>query len=355
MNSHTPYIQQPESTSLPSEWTCHGAVLLAWPHENTDWNYMLEEAQQCFAKIAEAISAYQRLIIVSPDIPSVRKQLSHLNSEKITFVSCPTNDTWSRDFGPISVIDSNGHSQVCDFTFNGWGLKFASDLDNQVTLHLSKNGYITSDYINCRNFVLEGGGIESDGNGSLMTTARCQMSPNRNAWLNEDEIKIYLQKRFNARQILWLNHGALTGDDTDSHIDTLARFAPGNTIVYVGCDNPDDEHYAELNAMEAELKQMRTIDGNPYNLIALPLPDPIFDEHDNRLPATYANFLALPEAVIMPSYGQPMKDKLASMILEMAFERPVVSVDCNALIRQHGSLHCVTMQIPHQNLPECEK
>ena len=147
--------------------------------------------------------------------------------------------------------------------------------------------------------------------------------------------------------MLWLDHGALAGDDTDSHIDTLARLAPDNTIIYVGCDDPADEHFAELRAMRSDLRAMRSASGEPFNLVELPLPDAIYDDEGNRLPATYANFLIVNNGVLVPVYNQPKKDRLACQIIRVAFPgHEIVPVDCRALIQQHGSLHCATMQFP---------
>lgn len=335
---------------LPAEWESDGAILLAWPHEDTDWNYMLDEATDCFRRLAEAISRYYRVVIVAPDVSKPKAMLAHLPSDRVLYLTTLTNDTWARDFGPITLFGQSDRCVVCDFRFNGWGLKFASDRDNLITSHMKRSGLITSDVVCCQNFVLEGGGIESDGEGSLMTTAHCQLSPNRNPWMSETEIRDYLMKMFGARQVIWLRHGYLAGDDTDSHIDTLARFASPDTIIYVECDDVTDEHYEELTAMKAELQSARTLSGKPYNLVGLPLPDPVYDENGFRLPATYANFLITPEAVFMPVYGQPQKDLLATQIMKVVFDRDIVPVDCSALIRQHGSLHCVTMQLPKQIL-----
>jgi len=335
---------------LPAEWEYDSAILMAWPHKDTDWAYMLDDAQKCFIEIITAITSHQPVVLVSPDLSEPRNKLQHVPADRIFYVQAKTNDTWARDFGPISVVDSEGKYFVMDFRFNGWGLKFPACHDNLITSVLCNKKLITATRISKQDFILEGGGIESDGNGTLMTTACCQLAPNRNSELSADEIKRYLMDSFGADNLLWLEHGALTGDDTDGHIDTLARFLPDDTIVYVGCDDPTDEHYAKLQAMKSELQQMRTSDGIPYNLLELPLPDPIFDENGLRLPATYANFLITPRAVYMPGYGQPLKDRLAAQVLQKAVSCPVVTVDCNALIRQHGSLHCVTMQIPTQIL-----
>lgn len=339
------------SVRLPAEWEMAGAVMLAWPHDATDWAYMLDEVRRCFADMVEAMLPWTKVIVVAPDVAEARRAIAVDDPDRLLFFQAETNDTWTRDYGPITVelVDGSGFRPI-DFRFNGWGLKFASCLDNMVVRSMARRRLIAAPLVNRQDFVLEGGGIESDGQGTLMTTAHCQLSPNRNATLSRADIERTLMEEFGSRQIIWLEHGYLAGDDTDSHIDTLARFAPGDTIVYTGCDDPSDEHFDELQAMEQELMDARTLAGMPFNLIRLPLPDAIYDEAGQRLPATYANFLALPKAVIMPVYGQPRKDALARQMLQIAFEVPVVTVDCRALIRQHGSLHCMTMQMPNEIL-----
>ncbi len=336
---------------FPAEWEHDCAILVAWPHEQTDWEYMLEDVTKCYVEMIDAFTAWHDVIVVAPSTAEARRRLDCLkNSERIFYVNVPTNDTWTRDYGPLSVEFPDGSFCAFDFCFNGWGMKFAACYDNLVNCHLKGISLLPAPMRNCRDFVLEGGGIESDGCGSLMTTAFCQLSPNRNPILSREEISARLLGYFGASQVLWINHGYLAGDDTDSHIDTLSRFAPNNAIVYVGCSDPSDEHFDELRLMRDEIRSFRNSSGEPFNLFELPLPDAIYDESGQRLPATYANFLATPRAVFMPSYGQPMKDQLASQILGVAFERPVIKVDCSALIRQHGSLHCATMQIPRRML-----
>lgn len=335
---------------LPAEWTQGTAILLAWPHCDTDWSYILPETVDCYRNIVTAISAYHDVVIVTPYPDVCRRQLPQEAIKRVTIIPLTTNDTWARDFGPLTVVDDRGDCRCLDFRFNGWGLKFAACYDNLINRGLESIGTITAPLINCQDFVLEGGGIESDGNGTLMTTSQCQLSPNRNPVLSKSEIQQRLIQYFGAKSVIWLDHGYLAGDDTDSHIDTLARFAPDNSIVYVGCQNPEDEHFEELSLMKQQLAEATDCQGNPFNLFELPMPGPIYDEEGERLPATYANFLATNRAVFMPSYGQPANDDLAKRILEVAFSRPVVTVDCRTLIRQHGSLHCITMQIPIQAL-----
>jgi agmatine/peptidylarginine deiminase len=234
---------------------------------------------------------------------------------------------------------------VLDFQFNGWGLKFASDKDNLITERLHRGGHLFGELRNCRNFTFEGGSIESDGEGTLLTTSECLLSPNRNATMSRNDIEKYLLDTLGARQLLWLDYGYLAGDDTDSHIDTLARLCPNNTILYVKCDDEADEHYEALRLMEEQLKTFRTLNGEPYRLIALPMARPAFED-DERIPATYANYLVMNGAVLVPIYGTDL-DAIALEQVGKAFpDREIVGVDCQALIRQHGSLHCVTMQYP---------
>lgn len=332
---------------LPSEWAPQRGVQLTWPHAQTDWAYMLEEVQACFANIAREIARRELLLIVTPEPEQVRQQISGcVNMDNVRFMPCDTNDTWARDHGPITLIDPDGQPLLFDFKFNGWGLKFAADKDNLITRRTLEAGLLQGTYVNRLNFALEGGSIESDGRGTLLTTSECLLSPNRNGQMNRAEIEAYLKEQFNLRQVLWLDHGYLAGDDTDSHIDTLARLCPDDTIAYVRCTDTADEHYEALHLMEEQLKTFRTPEGKPYRLLPLPMADAIVEDSE-RLPATYANFLVMNGAVLYPTYNQPANDTQAAQVLQEAFPgREVVGIDCRALIRQHGSLHCVTMQYP---------
>lgn len=335
-----------QAPHLPAEWHLQSGIQLTWPHADTDWAYMLEEVQECFVNIAREIAERELLLIVTPEPEAVEKQIATtVNMTNVRFLKCETNDTWARDHGAITMID-NGTPSLLDFTFNGWGLKFASDLDNRITRQAVEAGALKGNYVNRLGFVLEGGSIESDGMGTLLTTSECLLSPNRNGQLNRVEIEEYLKSTFHLQQVLWLDHGYLAGDDTDSHIDTLARFCSPNTIAYVKCEDHNDEHYEALHAMEEQLKSFRTLAGEPYRLLALPMADKVEDD-DERLPATYANFLIMNEAILYPTYSQPENDRIAGEVLQQVFpNHQIVGIDCRALIRQHGSLHCVTMQYP---------
>jgi agmatine/peptidylarginine deiminase len=338
-------IKKMTNKIFPAEWAPQQFVQLTWPHADTDWAYMLDEVQACFKNIAREIAKRQRLLIVAPDIEDVRRQIANeVNMANITLVELPSNDTWARDHGGITIFEDN-KPVVLDFQFNGWGLKFASDKDNLITERLHRGGHLFGELRNCRNFTFEGGSIESDGEGTLLTTSECLLSPNRNATMSRNDIEKYLLDTLGARQLLWLDYGYLAGDDTDSHIDTLARLCPNNTILYVKCDDEADEHYEALRLMEEQLKTFRTLNGEPYRLIALPMARPAFEDNE-RIPATYANYLVMNGAVLVPIYGTDL-DAIALERVGKAFpDREIVGVDCQALIRQHGSLHCVTMQYP---------
>lgn len=332
---------------MPAEWEEQDGVLLAWPHEATDWKSCLEPARETFARIIAAASHQARVIVVTGAPESVRRFLeaTDARAEQITYLPVLCNDTWARDFGPITVFEE-GHPVLLDFQFTGWGGKHPAHLDNAITLNLKQHGVFGQTHLRTLHLVLEGGSIESDGHGSLLTTTACNANPNRNAHLSRPEIEEAFTRFLGATRVLWLNHGYLAGDDTDSHVDMLARFAPHGTLVYQACDNPDDEHYTELATMADELRGFRTNAGEPYRLLPLPWPAARYDEDGSRLPVSYANFLVLNEAVLVPLYGDPNDTRALKVISEAFPHHKPVGIECSTLIRQHGSLHCVTMQLP---------
>ncbi|OHB33291.1 MAG: agmatine deiminase [Desulfuromonadaceae bacterium GWC2_58_13] len=332
---------------LPAEWEEQDGVLLAWPHAGSDWRDDLAVVEPVFVNIAREISRYERLLIVAPEISPVQQQLARggVDMQRVDLRQMPTNDTWARDFGPITVI-KDGHPVLLDFGFNGWGLKFAANFDNRITGNLARSGVFGRLDVRIPGLVLEGGSIESNGAGTLLTTSECLLDANRNPHLKRGEIEATLGRLFGSTHFLWLENGYLAGDDTDSHIDTLARLCPDDTLVYVRCDDPRDEHFAALSAMEKELRAFRTGAGRRYRLLPLPWPKARFDHSGQRLPATYANFLVINEAVLVPTY-QDRGDAAALETIGQAFpQRKIIGIDCLPLILQHGSLHCVTMQIP---------
>ena len=267
--------------------------------------------------------------------------------ENLLVVGEPSNDTWARDHGFITLVDDEGHARLLDYCFNGWGEKFPAELDNAINRRLYEEGKVKGEYTDCLDFVLEGGSIESDGKGTVFTTTGCLLAPHRNQPMTQADIEERLKQDLHAERIVWIDYGHLTGDDTDGHIDTLVRICPDDTILYVGCEAPEDEQYKDLQLMKAQLATFRTLEGKPYRLMELPMPRPIYDEGGYRLPATYANFLVINGAVLCPTYDQPDLDAEALRLIGEAFpDREIVGIDCRSVIKQHGSLHCCTMQYP---------
>ncbi len=308
---------------LIPEWEKQEFIQLVFPHKNTDWNCCLEEAISTFSEIAYAIAQYQKVLICYED----ENTINHLKHKNFIFKKVKNNDTWARDFGAISVKIDN-KVKLLDFKFNGWGLKFPANYDNLISREIF-------DIYKSYNFVLEGGSIDTNGQ-VLLTTSQCLLEPNRNYPMNKEEIEDFLKKELFVKEIIWLNHGFLEGDDTDSHIDTLARFVNKDTIVYCKCEDKNDIHYEELKKMENELKKTN------FNLIPLPLPSPKYYENE-RLPATYANFLITNEAVILPIY-EDEKDRYVYDLFKEIFDRDIIPINANVLIRQHGSIHCITKE-----------
>ena len=325
-----------ENYRLPAEWEPQSAVQLTWPHAGTDWAPMLDDISETYRQMVAAIERYEPVLTVSPG----NTLYSTIN------VHCSTDDTWARDHGFITLVNDRGNARLLDFQFNGWGEKFPASQDNAINRHIFDEGLLNGEYVSQLDFVLEGGSIESDGRGTVFTTTCCLMAPHRNQPMTQQQIEERLKTTLCADRIVWISHGKLTGDDTDGHIDTLVRICPNDTLLYVGCDNPNDEQYDELQLMERELQDLRTIDGRPYRLLRLPMPQPIIED-DLRLPATYANFLVINGAVLCPTYNQPDLDREALRLIGQAFPgRDIIGIDCCSIIRQHGSLHCCTMQYP---------
>lgn len=335
--------------ALAAEWFPQSGVQLTWPHAETDWAATLEDVTACYLRMAYEIATREPLLIVHPRPEEVRslleKQLPLRATQNILFAACETDDTWARDHSFLTVVGT-GKPELLDFCFNGWGGKFPAEKDNVINRQLFDSGVLRGTYVSHLDFELEGGSIESDGRGTLLTTSACLQNPNRQHTTDRAQLETLLCEWFSASNVLWLDHGALAGDDTDSHIDTLARLCPDRTILYVRQDDEADEHYTSLKKMEEQLQTFRDSEGQPFTLVSLPLPDAIVEDGE-RLPATYANYLVLNRAILLPVYGQPAKDEQARRTLQSVFPKyDVVPIDCRALIRQHGSLHCATMQYP---------
>ena len=329
---------------MPAEWEQQSMVQLTWPHKDTDWAPMLDEITTTYIQMAREIAKREPLLIVVPRRDDLPEEILSLGNT--TIFECPTNDTWARDHGFITLVDDEGHARLLDFKFNGWGEKFAAELDNAINRRIYDEGKIKGEYVDCLDFVLEGGSIESDGKGTIFTTTGCLLAPHRNQPMTKAQIEERLKQELHAERILWIDHGNLVGDDTDGHIDTLVRICPDDTLLYMGAGEPDDEQHEELRLMEEQLKSFRTLDGKPYRLMKLPMPKAIIFEGE-RLPATYANFLVINGAVLVPTYDQTDLDAEAMRVIGETFPgREIVGIDCRSIIKQHGSLHCCTMQYP---------
>ena len=335
---------------LPAETEPQSGILLTWPHALTDWRACLDAADAVYLDITRAISTRESVLVICHDQQHrehVERMLDHtgIGNHNLRFAIAPTNDTWVRDYGPLGLA-AGSRACLLDFTFDGWGNKYTAGLDNAVTPTLHAAGEFGAVELKSHPLVLEGGSIDVDGQGTLLTTTRCLIDSGRNPGETRHSLERLFRELLGIDRTLWLEHGELEGDDTDGHVDMLARFCDAGTIAYTQCVDPLDSNYAGLSAMERQLQTFRNRAGQPYRLIALPLPRPVFDQRGRRLPASYANFLVINDAVLVPVYDDPA-DSVALERLAAGFPgREIVPVNCLTLIRQYGSLHCATMQLP---------
>jgi agmatine/peptidylarginine deiminase len=335
---------------LLPEWHPQDAVQLTWPSPHSDWAPLLERIEAAMEALAVAIARYQNVLIAVPDTATrthLEQRFANLGAaaQRLQLTVVEADDTWARDHGPIA-IERDGKPVLLDYVFTGWGGKFEAGRDNLLTRRLAEAG-IYACPVESRDVILEGGAIDTDGEGTLLTTEACLLNPNRNPQLDREAMEAMLKADLGIERVLWLANGHLEGDDTDSHVDTLARFCNPTTIAYVRCDDESDPHYPALAAMEAELQAFRRANGEPYRLVPLPWPRPCFDPVDgHRLPATYANFLIVNSAVLVPVYGDAADSRALAALAEAFPGRDIVPIDCLSVIRQHGSLHCLTMQLP---------
>ena len=333
----------------PAEFEPQDGVLVAWPHDGTDWSANLGSVERSYVALVTEIAKRERAIVCVADASIERRARRMLEDagtpfDRITFVRVEYDDTWLRDSGPVTLV-AGDRFRMLDFQFTGWGGKFGAARDDRLVEQLFERGVFRAAERARVDFALEGGGIESDGEGTVLSTTRClkQRHPHLSHNLLEQELSLHL----GARRVHLLEYGALEGDDTDAHIDTLARFVAPDHIVYQACDDPHDTHFGELREMARELALLTRADGSVYRITPLPWAEPMHDPDGRRLAASYANFLILNGAVLMPAYGDAEADDAAVDVLQRAFpERYVVSVPCRPLIEQNGSLHCLTMQVP---------
>lgn len=325
---------------LPAEWEKQDSILMSFPHCGTDWTDDMQSALSVFIRMASSICFNQKLILVCDDIEETKKLFCY--HDKISFIKLQTNDTWIRDYGPITIYEDD-ERKLIDFQFNAWGGKFEYKLDNAVTKQLHSKWHFGVSKLLEEDFILEGGSIESDGAGTILTTAECLLNPNRNPSFSKEQIEEKLKTTLGVRRVLWLEHGSLIGDDTDAHIDTLARFIDKDTIAYVSCKT-EDEHFESLSKTKAQLESFRTIDGKPYKLIPLPLPSAKY-KNGMRLPATYANFLIANHVVLLPTYEDPLDKEMVTLFKELFPTREIIPINAMRLIEEGGSIHCSTMQV----------
>ncbi len=340
-------MNQTAHARLPAEWEPQSAVLIAWPNADTDWADRLGEVEETYIALVAAITRFQDAIVCVADddveaYARARLSSARIDMAKVRFIEAPYDDTWLRDSGPITLREADGF-RLLDFRFTGWGGKFDASQDDLLVERLSDAGIFSKSSRQPIDFALEGGAIDTDGDGTLLTTWQCLHE--RHPEASREELTTKLADWLRQDRVLWLDHGYLEGDDTDAHVDTLARFAPGNAIVFQACDDASDSHYAELKAMGEEIAALRTKDGQPYRLFPLPWAKPIVDE-GRRLAASYANFLIVNGAVLMPAYGDEADAKAQAVLAEAFPGREIVPVPCRSLIWQNGSLHCITMQLP---------
>ena len=341
------------SCQLLPEWHPQDAVLLAWPHADTDWHTSLDAIHRVYVDLIKQITRFQYVVLVVHNA-SVRNAarevlMAHqIALEQILFVEAPYNDTWLRDTGPISC-KNQGYIELHDFRFNGWGGKFDARLDDQLCQQLFQQS-IFSPHQKRHGIFLEGGSIDTDGIGTLLTTSRCLLTRTRNPAMNRSDYADYFEQTFQIQRTLWINHGELLGDDTDSHIDMLARFCNPQTIAYSACDDASDVHFASLKNLEDELQRLRQTDNTPYRLVPLPLPAAKYNGAGDRLPASYANFLIINQAVLVPVYADAMDEAACQRLADCFPGREVIAIEANAIIQQGGSLHCLTMQLPAGSL-----
>ena len=335
---------------LLPEYAPQSGVIITWPHAGTDWRHDLEAIEAVYIAIARAITRFERLLVLCRDTgheQSVQGLLERAGvpADAVSLAVVPTNDTWVRDYGPLAVLQDDT-PVLHDFIFDGWGGKYPAALDNSVSLALFTAGVFGTAAFLRHALVLEGGSIDTDGEGTLLTTSRCLLESGRNPALDRDAVERRFHEVAGIERVLWIDHGELSGDDTDGHVDMLARFCNPGTIAYVHCIDTKDKQYAALAAMQDQLRGFRTAGGEPYALVPLPLPRPVFNEAGEQLPASYANFLIINGAVLVPVYADPA-DAVALAALAACFPgRELMPVNCLPLVQQYGSLHCATMQLP---------
>ncbi len=331
---------------LLPEWYPQQCILLTWPHKHSDWLTTINAIYEIYITLATQLALTQKVIIIAYNqahADEIKKELQRAkaNIQHIDFICIPTNDTWVRDYGPISCMTDN-QINLLNFNFNGYGNKYSHELDNRVNASLSNKNIFNN--VTDIDLVLEGGSIETDGKGTLLTTTTCLLSHARNK-LSKQEMEIKLKEYFGVDQIIWLDNCHLTGDDTDGHIDNFVRFINPKTILYLSSDNKDDPHFDSLQALKKELTMQL---GTKYNLIPIPLPDPIL-QNNQPCPASYLNFLITNHSILVPTFNDRQDNDILGTIAEHCVTKTIIPIDSQMLVFEGGAVHCSTMQIAENN------
>ncbi len=334
---------------FPAEFAPHEATWLSWPHKEASWPGKIEAIYPYYAQFIKILSQSERVRINVADeamktfaLTFIEKAGADLN--QVEFYFHPTNDAWCRDHGPAFLInpDAKQKKVIVDWGYNAWGGKYPPfDLDDVIPTLIGKQFDIPVFH---PGIVMEGGSVEFNGAGTLLTSTACLLNPNRNPHLNQDQIEQYLRNYYGVEQILWVDEGVV-GDDTDGHIDDTVRFVNEDTVLTVVETDPKDENYALLQHNLQQLKQMRLLNGKQLNIVELPMPDAVIWE-DQRLPASYANFYISNKHVIVPTFRCAKDDEALSIIQSCFKDREVVGIDSTEIIWGLGSFHCLSQQEP---------
>ena len=327
----------------------HEATWLSWPHKEASWPGKLETIYPNYSLFVKYLAQSEKVSINVVDAAMQAAATAHLikagvNMDQVSFYLHPTNDAWCRDHGPAFLINpaANQKKVIVDWNYNAWGNKYPPyDLDDVIPTLIGKHFDIP---VYHPGIIMEGGSVEFNGTGTILTSTSCLLNPNRNSHLNRDQIENYLFDYYGANQVLWVEEG-IVGDDTDGHIDDTIRFVNEDTVLTVVESNKNDENYSILQDNLAQLKQMRLLNGKQLNIVELPMPDAVIYE-DQRLPASYANFYISNKYVIVPTFRSAMDDKALTIIAEAYSNREVVGIDSTDIIWGLGSFHCLSQQEP---------
>lgn len=334
---------------FPAEFAPHEATWLSWPHKEASWPGKIEAIYPFYAQFIKVLSQSEKVRINVADEAMKTFALKHIEQagadlSQVEFYFHPTNDAWCRDHGPAFLINPAAEQKkvIVDWDYNAWGGKYPPfDLDDVIPTLIGKQFNIPVFH---PGIVMEGGSVEFNGAGTLLTSTACLLNPNRNPHLNQEQIENYLRNYYGVEQILWVDEGVV-GDDTDGHIDDTVRFVNEDTVLTVIEENSEDENYPLLQHNLKQLKQMRLLNGKQLNIIELPMPDAVIWE-DQRLPASYANFYISNKHVIVPTFRCAKDDLALSMIQSCFKDREVIGIDSTEIIWGLGSFHCLSQQEP---------